>query len=120
MNKFKIKKSNIHGKGLFAEGQVYPVTVIGKLFEEDEDGTIEQTMFTKYINHSEKFNVQPLLENGEIIFYSTTKINHGEEILMDYAHLHEIGLVDSWYLSKIMQLLVRGEFKQELEKLIES
>lgn len=117
--KLKVKSSKVHGKGVFSEEEILPVEYIGKLITTNENGVKELSTLTMYMNHSPMFNVQPLLEDGEIVFVTTRKILPGEELLIDYSHSHELGFVDSWYLSKMAQVLLKeNDFKDKVENLI--
>lgn len=117
--KLKVKNSKIHGKGVFAEDEILAMEYVGKLITTNENGVKELSTLTMYMNHSPMFNVQPLMEDDEVVFLTTRKILPGEELLIDYSHSHELGFVDSWYLSKIAQVLLKEDgFKDKVEDLI--
>jgi hypothetical protein len=81
----ELKESNIHGMGLFAS----------KSFKERDlicAGRIEgkRTPGGRYINHSPKSNVMPVLIGDDIYAVATRDIAEGEELLVDYRDSHRV------------------------------
>lgn len=114
MKLFEIRKSKIHGLGLFATRDIPWGTYIGTytgqkitkkestrrekfynsigvtyLFElnttHDIDGLIDGNEM-RFINHSEKANVTSIRRNGKIEYWSYDNIKKGEELLFDYGY----------------------------------
>jgi len=89
LKKFKIRKSKISGKGVFAKDNINKNSVIGLGFKKikntknpDEDYT--RTNLGKYINHSKKPNVKLLKLNNKFFIISIKEIAKNNELFIDY------------------------------------
>ena len=91
--KLRVKKSDIHGVGLFAETPIMKGTVIMPVIKIDEDGGIaEETEPQYYLNHSESNNVTPFKKNNVIFIKASEDIPKGKEVLGNYNDIHDLGL----------------------------
>jgi SET domain-containing protein len=120
-----VKKSNVHGRGLFArkdipkdtkvieyKGTRMPASELPDVDENDPDGhhtvifSLDNGMLidasrrgnaAQFANHSCNPNCDTIEEDGRIYIRSLRKIKKGEEIVYDY-HLHLAGPFDKDWL----------------------
>jgi len=81
-----IKRSSIHGLGLFAAKNILPKTELGISHVKDKrfsHGYI-RTSLGGFFNHSEKPNCEAKYAEDFIKLKTITAINSGEEITVDY------------------------------------
>ncbi len=92
----KVKKSKIHGRGLFARKPLAPGTVLGKCLTQpnnndspndytlwlDEGHSVDVLCKLRYINHSKKPNVAYY---DDLTVVALKPIAPGEELLHDYG-----------------------------------
>lgn len=75
-----VKKSKIHGIGIFTEKDFYPGQTVCSMRV-----GINRTTGGRYINHSNMPNVIPvMLSNGNIIAVACCQIARGTEVLVNY------------------------------------
>ncbi len=87
-----IKKSDIHGTGIFAKVNLKKDTNLGTAFKKVKNTGKPDTDYTRtslgiYTNHSNTPNIK-IIVIGNIIKYTTLKLcKKGEELLLDYKTL---------------------------------
>lgn len=114
--RFKVKRSRIHGKGLFARSGIPARRKMGELsgevitqaearrrarkygsimIVELGDGTaIDATLrgnHFRYVNHSCSPNAYMRVFNGRLEFYTLREIKPGEELTCNYGETHHEG-----------------------------
>lgn len=86
-----VQKSEIHGLGLFVNNQ-YPVnSLIAKVFVK-KGGKYIQTMFGRFINHSDNPNTKLVEHDGCIYLVAIRRILLGEELTSDYRECKNFDL----------------------------
>ena len=90
----KVGKSNIHNRGLFADGLIEKGCCFLHSMQLDKNGNIlKQGEPTHYINHSLNRNVNALLLGDDNIYLIANRdIMPNEEILIDYSDYNKLGL----------------------------
>tara|TARA_B100001059_G_C17834951_1_gene587395 strand:+ start:3702 stop:4130 length:429 start_codon:yes stop_codon:yes gene_type:complete len=80
---YTLKKSDIHGRGLFINKQVQKNEVIGYALRNNK-----RTFLGRYTNHSPEYNAKFLAikNSSDMITVAYKKIKKGEEILVDYRN----------------------------------
>jgi SET domain-containing protein len=87
-----VKKSNIHGVGMFAINQINKDKAIGKLFVMFK-GLYHFTRMSTFVNHSASPNCTLTLdENKNIVMLSKEKINTGDELTCNYRDLLKLNV----------------------------
>tara|TARA_B100000524_G_C23504953_1_gene318409 strand:- start:136 stop:681 length:546 start_codon:yes stop_codon:yes gene_type:complete len=79
INNIKIKKSKIHGNGIFMKKNILKDKV---LFTAIIDKNV--TFLAKFINHNKKGNTTLLKKKNKYLIITNKNINSGEEITIDY------------------------------------
>jgi SET domain-containing protein len=82
---FEIKDSNIHGKGIFSTKKMNIGELINVALFKDKDDFFDTTAFGAHINHSSNPNAKTRFEGNCYRTYSSTNINPGDEITVDYT-----------------------------------
>jgi len=80
-NNYTIKKSLIHGKGVFANFNINKGIVIGLGYFNNS-----RTMLGRYTNHSHLNNAKFYYKEDAIVLMAESDIAKDEEILVDYRH----------------------------------
>jgi hypothetical protein len=113
---FEVKRSNIHGKGLFARSRIPARRKVGELggevisqaearrrarlahsikIVELGDGTAIDASrggnYFKYVNHSCSPNAYMRVAYGRLEFYSLREVKPGEELTCNYGETHHEG-----------------------------
>tara|TARA_A100001015_G_C14815160_1_gene642396 strand:- start:488 stop:886 length:399 start_codon:yes stop_codon:yes gene_type:complete len=83
---YKVKKSKVHGSGVFASRKILANTKIiqyvGEKILKSEGNKVKKS---KYINHSCNPNCEVEIKKGEIWIKSIKSIKKGEELCYDYG-----------------------------------
>jgi SET domain-containing protein len=82
---FKIDNSNIHGKGVIATKKIKPGDFINIALFKGHDDDFHTTAFGAHLNHSYEPNARTRFEGDYYRTYSTSEINPGDEITVDYT-----------------------------------
>ena len=82
---FKIDKSPIHGKGVFASKDLQAGEFINIAIYRGEDGVPHTTKFGGYLNHSYNPNAITNKDGDKYLTYAGKKINNGDEVTVDYT-----------------------------------
>ncbi len=80
-NNYTIKKSLIHGKGVFANYNIDKGRIIGLGYFNNN-----RTMLGRYTNHSHLNNAKFYYKEDAIVLIAESNIDKDEEILVDYRH----------------------------------
>jgi hypothetical protein len=80
-NNYTIKKSLIHGKGVFANYNIDKGRIIGLGYFNNS-----RTMLGRYTNHSHLNNAKFYYKEDAIVLMAESNIAKDEEILVDYRH----------------------------------
>ena len=80
-NNYTIKKSLIHGKGVFANYNIDKGRIIGLGYFNNS-----RTMLGRYTNHSHLNNAKFYYKEDAIVLMAESNIAKDEEILVDYGH----------------------------------
>lgn len=112
---FDVRKSRIHGKGVFARRTVVPRRKIGELtgelitirearrrakgmdvvtiveFEDDKALDVSTDPCFRYVNHSCEPNTYMRRIGHRVEFYAIRRIKAGEELTCDYGETHHEG-----------------------------
>ena len=115
---YEVRRSDIHGNGVFARRKIAPaeriVEYTGERISSDESATraeqgggpINHTFFfsladgkvidggsggndSRYINHACEPNCEAYEEDGQVFVYSLQEIEQGEELNYNYALIYE-------------------------------
>lgn len=82
---FRIGKSPIHGKGMFAARPIGRGETIGVSLEREDDGSLRQTILSRFTNHSSSPNMVNVRSGDLFELVALRDIPEGEELLADYA-----------------------------------
>lgn len=88
---YEIRKSNIHGKGIFATTDISNGINLGIAFEKNKftgnpDSDYKRTELGKYVNHSSDANNLELLISNDGVYFVTKKgIKTNEELFVNYS-----------------------------------
>tara|TARA_R100001086_G_scaffold149520_1_gene79427 strand:+ start:298 stop:702 length:405 start_codon:yes stop_codon:yes gene_type:complete len=80
-NNYTIKKSPIHGKGVFANHNINKGRVIGLGYVDNN-----RTLLGRYTNHSHLNNAKFYYKEDAIVLMAEVDISKDEEILVNYRH----------------------------------
>ncbi len=83
---YKIKKSNIHGNGVFSIKKFNKGDFIYLHFDKQRN----ITEFGKYLNHSNNPNAKTEIENNTYKTYAIKDIFPGDEITLNYTYRKEL------------------------------
>ncbi len=98
---YQVKKSKIHGNGVFAtrdfheEEFINVVAIMHNVRAEDNNFIISD--FGKLINHSYEPNGELRDNAGVYTMYATQKIKDGDEMTVDYTKTKEFKQPGSWW-----------------------
>lgn len=82
---FKIDDSDIHGKGVIATKKFGKGDFINVALYKVKDNWFDTTKFGAHLNHSYSPNARTRFEEDRYRTYSTSNINPGDEITVDYT-----------------------------------
>lgn len=96
--KVKIKKSPVHGVGVFAESYIpknTPIYLMCWWHEHEMWWRVNKNSLAPFVNHSyDKCNLMPVLNEiiNQYVVYTTKDIKEGDELFLNYDE-HPIGLM---------------------------
>ena len=82
---YRIGKSPIHGKGMFATRSIRRGEIIGLALRRDDDGELFQTILSRYLNHSNQPNLINVPKGDQFELVALRNIKPNEELVTDYA-----------------------------------
>tara|TARA_Y100000034_G_C6844575_1_gene382460 strand:+ start:780 stop:1163 length:384 start_codon:yes stop_codon:yes gene_type:complete len=96
-NKLKIKKSPVHGLGVFAVEDIPANTNLGPAQIKQPEGGYQMTTLGKYHNHSYSPTCYNKMVGNTRYLYPHTDLKSGDEITIDYTLQTDLEQPNSWW-----------------------